>query len=140
MTKLQVIQGLWHFTNNGLHPSKTLTVNAHSRVTVEVFHGDTATNQTNCIANGAGANCCVGPGVQGVSVKVTADQPIVVERPMYIDVDFGTGPVAGAHDVVGAVAIGQLFGFAAASTAIGENDYLTIQNPAGSTASVTVTY
>ncbi len=129
-----------YFTDTGAHPVKTLNVAAHSRVTVEVFHGDATTNQGNCTPNGAGANCGVGPGIGGVSVQVTSNQPIVAERPMYMVVDFGTGSVAGAHVVVGSTGLGQLFGFAAASTLTGENDYLTIQNPGGTAAQVSIIY
>ncbi len=82
----------------------------------------------------------VGPGHVGVSTQVTSDQPIVAERPMYMVHDFGTGSVNGAHDVVGAIAFHSLFGFAAASTAAGENDYLTIQNANSAPATVTITY
>jgi plastocyanin len=129
-----------YFTNSGAHPVKTLTVNAHSRVTVEVFNGDATTNQGSCVPNGAGANCGVGPNIGGVSIQVTSTQPIVTERPMYMVHDFGTGPVAGAHVVVGATTLGTLFGFAAGSTLAGENDFLTIQNPGSTTAQVTITY
>jgi len=41
--------------------------------------------------------------------------------------------------VVGATGLGTLFGFAAGSTLAGENDYLTIQNPGGIMAQVTIT-
>jgi hypothetical protein len=129
-----------YFTDTGAHPVKTLTVNAHSRVTVEVFHGNATTNVNPCTPNGATANCGVGPSIAGVSVQVTSNQPIVAERPMYMVVNFGTGSVAGAHVVVGATGLATLFGFAAASTLAGENDYLTIQNPGSTTAQVTITY
>jgi hypothetical protein len=129
-----------YFTDSGAHPVKTVSVNAHSRVTVEVFHGDATTNQGSCVANGAGANCGVGPGIGGVSVQVTSNQPIVAERPMYMVLDFGSGAVAGAHVVVGATGLGTLFGFASASTLAGENDYLTIQNPGAADAHIVVTY
>ena len=82
----------------------------------------------------------VGTGFVGVSVQVTSDVPVVVERPMYMVRDFGTGTVAGAHDVVGATAFARLFGFAALSTLAGENDYLTIQNPNSAPANLTLTY
>ena len=82
----------------------------------------------------------VGPGHTGVSTQVTSDQPIVAERPMYMVHNFGTGVVAGAHDVVGATALHTLFGFAAASTMPGDNDYLTIQNPNAAATTVTITY
>ena len=102
-----------------------MTVKAHTRETVIVndpaHHGLSA-------------------GYVGVSTQVTSDQPIVAERPMYIYRDFGSGPVAGAHDVVGATSPGQLFGFAEASTLPGDNDYLSIENPNAAAATVAITY
>jgi hypothetical protein len=128
-----------YFTDSGQKPVKTLTAKAHSRVTVEVFKGSPS-DVTNCVASGPAANCGVGPGIGGVSLQVSSTVPIVAERPMYMYVDFGTGPVAGAHIVVGATSLGKLFGFAAASTLAGENDYLTIQNPGTIVANVKATY
>jgi len=103
---------------------RTVTINPLSRVTVEVFKPSLG----------------VGPGIAGVSTQVTSTQPIVAERPMYMVYDFGSGPVAGAHDVMGQTGLGTLFGFAAASTAAGENDFLTIQNPNSVAANLTLTY
>jgi hypothetical protein len=126
----------------GPPPVKTLTVPAASRVTVEVFHGDTS-SVTNCTPNQSATGpgtCGVGPGQVNVSVAVTSTQPIVAERPMYLDYDFGSGPVAGAHDAVGANQLATLFGFAWALTEAGDNDYLTIQNPGAADAHLTVTY
>jgi hypothetical protein len=117
-------------------------VPAASRVTVEVFHGDTS-SVTNCTPNQSATGpgtCGVGPGQVNVSVAVTSTQPIVAERPMYLDYDFGSGPVAGAHDAVGANQLATLFGFAWALTEAGDNDYLTIQNPGAADAHLTVTY
>jgi hypothetical protein len=105
--------------------TRTLTLNPQSRQTVLVFDA---------------AHYGIGAGYVGVSVQVTSDQPIVAERPMYMVWNFGTGPVAGAHVVVGATGLAKLFGFSAASTAAGENDYLTIQNPNGVPANITVDY
>jgi hypothetical protein len=83
----------------------------------------------------------VGPGVAGVSTTVTSTLPIVAERPMYVVRDFGSGSVAGATDVVGSTTFSTLFGFAAATTVSGENDFLTIQNPSTTTtAKVHITY
>jgi hypothetical protein len=82
----------------------------------------------------------VGRGYVGVSAQITSDQGIVAERPMYIYFNFGSGAVAGAHDVVGADSLQHVFGFAAASTAAGDNDYLTIQNPGSVDANITVDY
>jgi hypothetical protein len=105
--------------------NRTMTVAGQTRNTVLVFDA----------AHGG-----VGTGFVGVSVQVSSDVPIVVERPMYMVRDFGTGNVAGAHDVVGATAFAKLFGFAALSTQAGENDYLTVQNPNSAAANLTLTY
>ncbi len=130
--------GLTYVLSTGVTPPvKTLTIPANTRVTVEVWNGDTSTGTCH---TGAARNCGVGSGIGGVSVNVHSDQPIVAERPIYIMQDFGTGTVAGAHDVVGALGLGQQFGFSAGSTFAGENDYLTIQNPQTSAANITVTY
>jgi hypothetical protein len=82
----------------------------------------------------------VGAGFVGVSTQVRSTQPIVAERPMYMYYNFGTGPVGGAHDVVGATSAGQLFGFAEASTRTGDNDYLSIENSNASSATVNLAY
>ena len=96
--------------------------------------------QTRATVNVNDPTLGIGPGVTGVSVQVDADQPIVAERPMYMVHDFGTGQVAGAHDVMGITGLGTRFGFASASTLPGENAYLTIENPNSSSANVTITY
>jgi len=103
----------------------SLQVNPHSR-------------QTAVVADPA--HYGIGRPYVGVSTVVTSDQPIVAERPMYMVHDFGTGSVKGAHDVVGATARATLFGFADASTASGDNDYLTIENNNATTASITIDY
>ena len=105
--------------------NRTVNVAGQTRSTVLVFDA----------AHGG-----VGTGFIGVAVTVSSDVPIVVERPMYMVRNFGTGNVAGAHDVVGATAFARLFGFAALSTQAGENDYLTIQNSNPAPANLTLTY
>jgi hypothetical protein len=104
--------------------NKIVQVAAQSRSTVAVF--DTG--------NG------VGQGVSGVSVTVTSEVPIVAERPMYMVFNFGNGVVAGAHDVAGSTTTGTTFEFSSASTAPGENDYLTIQNLNATSAHLTISY
>jgi len=104
--------------------SKLVQVAAQSRSTVAVF----------TTASG------VGPGVSGVSVTVMSDVPIVAERPMYTVFNFGNGAVAGAHDVAGSTTTGTTFEFSNASTASGENDYLTIQNLNSTNANLTISY
>src|SRR5207245_9505057 len=111
---------LRYIPSSGSPTVHQVAVAAKSRTTVEVF----------------GRSQGVGPGVGGVSIEVKADQPIVAERPMYIVHNFGSGTVAGATVVVGSTSLGNLFGFSAASTLGGENDFLTIQNPGSDDAHV----
>ncbi|OLE21266.1 MAG: hypothetical protein AUG49_22525 [Catenulispora sp. 13_1_20CM_3_70_7] len=115
---------LHYLDGTGSVTTRAVTINPLSRLTVEVFKPALG----------------MGPGIAGVSTQVTSDLPIVAERPMYMVHDFGSGPVAGAHDVMGQTGLGTLFGFATAATAVGENDYLTIQNPNAMPANLTITY
>jgi len=115
---------LRYMDTNGAVTNRSLVVGAQSRSTVEVFKPALG----------------VGPGVAGVSVQVNADQPIVAERPIYMVYNFGSGPVASAHDVVGATSLSTLYGFAAASTLAGDSDFLTVLNPGAGAAHLTITY
>ncbi|HEV2953001.1 MAG TPA: choice-of-anchor D domain-containing protein, partial [Candidatus Dormibacteraeota bacterium] len=91
-----------YFTDSGANPIKQLILPAQSRTTVEVFSGG-LNSVSGCVPGGAGANCGVGRGQGGVGVKVTTDQPVVVERPMYVDGhDFGSGPINDGHVALGA--------------------------------------
>ena len=103
---------------------RSLTVAPQSRSTVQVFDP----------IEGVGEN------VGGVAVQVSASQPIVAERPLYVVHDFGTGSVAGVDVAPGATRLLTSFTFPSLSTAAGINDYLTIQNPNPVVASVTLTY
>jgi P pilus assembly chaperone PapD len=103
---------------------KNLPLAAHARTTVLVSDP----------VNG------VGPGVAAVSVVVSATQPIVAERPIYMVGNFAGGRVAGSTDVLGATSLANVFWFASGSTLTGQNDYLTIANPGQSSANVTLTY
>jgi hypothetical protein len=122
--------------------TRTLQVGAHTRSTIEVFNGTTASSVTNCIPSGPGASCGVGSGAGGLAAQVTSDQPIVAERPMYLVHTFGAGTVAGAHVALGQTGSGAtLYGFSAVSTLASDSDYLTILNPSSSNpATVTLTY
>ena len=115
---------LSYMDTSGHATVKTMSINPQSRATVPVF----------------GSALGVGPGVSGVSVQVTSTQPIVAERPMYMVHDFGSGPVAGASDVVGATSASNLVQFARVTTTPGEYQYLTIENPGAVLAHVEVTY
>jgi hypothetical protein len=59
---------------------------------------------------------------------------------MYMNIDFGKGNVAGAHDVMGATGTGVIFGFSAADTSAGNNDYLTVQNPGTADSFIHILY
>jgi hypothetical protein len=69
-----------YYTTSGQAIPKSWTVSANSRLTVNV-------NQD------AGAN-------QDISARVSSDQPIIAERPMYFNYN---GVWTGGHDVVGYV-------------------------------------
>ena len=103
---------------------RTLAVPANSRFTVPVFDPVQG----------------VGPNVAAVSTQVASDQPIVVERPMYMVHDFGSGVVAGATDAVGSTGLSTLFGFSAGSTVASNHEYLTIENPGTTAANLSATY
>ena len=103
---------------------KQLTVPPLSRFTVSVAKSDYG----------------VGPGVVGVSAQVNSSQPIVVERPMYIVHDFGSGLVSGADDAMGSTSLAKSFQFLRASTATGSFQYLTVANPGSVAATITATY
>jgi FtsP/CotA-like multicopper oxidase with cupredoxin domain len=102
---------------------KTITgheVPAHTRVTFKV-------------------NDLLGPNYQN-SLKLSSDQPVVAERPMYFNYSPGVLDWTGGHDVVGATAPAPAFYFAEGTTRPGFDAYLCIQNPESTDADVTITY
>jgi hypothetical protein len=134
---------LHYATEYGDHPVKTLSLPAESRTSIEVFNGDTVTNTNPCLPNGPGASCGVGPGVGGASVQVLSTNavPIIVERPFYVGGhDFGSGTIPDAHDSFGVNAPANTWYFSEGTTLAGFNEYLTVQNPNGNAATVTLTY
>jgi archaellin len=80
----------------------------------------------------------VGSG-RDVSIKVTTPdgKPVVAERPMYFDF---RGWMTGGHDVMGAAAPAQDWYFAEGCTGYGIEEWLCLQNPGGSSASVDITF
>jgi len=74
---------------------------------------------------------------QDVSTKVTSTLPIMAERPMYFN--YG-GVWIGGHDVVGAIAPAPDWFFAEGNTRDGFDEWLCLQNPGTTTASVDITY
>jgi len=81
-------------------------------------------------------NAVVGPDRE-VAAKVTADNPIVAERPMYFAY---RGVWTGGHCVIGASAPGQEWLFAEGYTGGGFEEWLCLYNPGDSPCKVTVTY
>ncbi len=76
------------------------------------------------------------PG-QDISLEVTADKPIVAERPMYFDYQ---RKWTGGHDVVGATAPAREWYFAEGTTRDGFEEWLCLQNPNQNHIEVTATY
>jgi hypothetical protein len=79
------------------------------------------------------------------SLALTADLPVVAERPVYFLYNGtpGVTSIDGGHNVMGAtsrIAAGQSVVMAEGYTGGGFNQYLTFQNPNGSDVTVTVTY
>ena len=81
-------------------------------------------------------NDWVGPG-QNVSIKVTSDNPIIIERPMYFN--YGNG-WPGGHCVVGASSPREKWYFAEGCTRAGFNQWLSIQNPTDDDVVVIISY
>jgi P pilus assembly chaperone PapD len=73
-----------------------------------------------------------------LSTHVNSDQPILVERPMYFDMAFGTLP--GGHAAMGVNAPATQWYFGEGYTGAGFDEWLTVQNPNAVVANLTVTY
>ena len=81
-------------------------------------------------------NDWVGPA-QNVSIKVSSDQQIITERPMYFN--YGSGWPGGSC-VVGAPSPRQQWYFAEGCTRNGFNQWLSIQNPSDTNTDVVIAY
>jgi hypothetical protein len=102
---------------DGTSDTKDLTIDSTTRTTIKV-------------------NDVVGAD-KDVSIKVSSDQPIVAERPMY----FNYGPGwNGGHDVMGAAQTQTSFFFAEGCTRPGFDEWLCLMNPNSSAATAYVTY
>ncbi len=73
-----------------------------------------------------------------VSTKITSDQPVVAERPMYFNYqDRWTG----GHDTLGATELGRTFYLAEGTTRAGFEEWVTVFSPSeGAVAYVTLIY
>ena len=112
---------------------------AHTTITY-MFKGGGTQSQSIAIAASSretiSVNTVVGAG-KDVSIKVESSQPIVAERPMYFNYK---GVWAGGHNTIGATSTSNVWYFAEGYTGDGFEEWLTIQNPGGSTAHTTITY
>jgi centrosomal CEP192-like protein/uncharacterized protein DUF5719 len=129
-----------YVTSTGATPSKTVTLPANARTTVEVFNG---TPTSSCsIVNGTAVGCGVGGGFVGVSLQVVSmGAPIIAERPFYVNgLDFGSGPIHDGHDAFGASSPQSQWNFAEGTTLGGFNEYLTLQNANAGDSTVDIHY
>ncbi|MBU4274161.1 MAG: IPT/TIG domain-containing protein [Planctomycetes bacterium] len=97
----------------------TCTVGANSRKTVVVGGPEEA-----------------GPD-RDLSIKVDSSAPIICERPMYF---YQNDAYPGGHDVIGVNQPYRDFYFAEGTTRDGFEEWLCLQNPGDTTATVTITY
>src|SRR5439155_5208666 len=122
--------------------TKTLSVGARSRKTVEVYEESSPGSLD--VGGGLGRNLAMAsaPNSAGVSVRLksTNGVGIVAERPMYFIHDFGNGAVNGAHDVLGAGAPDASWFFAEGTLRSGFFEFVTIQNPSPSAAMARLDY
>jgi hypothetical protein len=82
----------------------------------------------------------VGEG-QDVSVRLACSEPFLAERPMYFDyAGLGNWGWTGGHCVIGATESATGWFLAEGYTGYGFEEWICIQNPGGTDASVTVTY
>jgi hypothetical protein len=86
------------------------------------------------------ANDILGPNYQ-TSLKLTSDQPVVAERPMYFDY-LGTAERhwTGGHCVMGTPTLANEYYFAEGTTRPGFEEWLTLQNPNPGEITITATY
>ncbi len=77
---------------------------------------------------------------QDVSVKLTSASPFLAERPMYFDYTGYGADWTGGHCVIGASAPASEWFFAEGCTLPGFHEYLCLQNPGDSDATVEIIY
>jgi plastocyanin len=115
-----------YYLASGPPEVKTLTVDATTRSTVAVHE----------TGQGVGRD-------KEVSAQVVSTNGvgIIVERPIYFRYTGATiSDVTGGHNVMGATAPKTAWYFAEGFTGTGFDEYLTILNPNGTSAPVTITY
>jgi hypothetical protein len=68
-----------YYTGGATPITKTFAVTAGSRVTVELFRGDT----TSAACSPTGTGCGPGAGVALFGIVLQSDKPVLVEKPTY---------------------------------------------------------
>ncbi len=127
------------------------TTPATANVKLEYTNGDTQTVTVPVPALGlaqfdvnkanAQPGTCVPSPCQvtsSVSAEITSDQPIVAERLMYFH--FGPTRISGTTDVVGTRAAQSTYAFAEGYTNRPFAEFITLQNPTGTTETALVTF
>jgi hypothetical protein len=110
------VQVLFMYADS-FHNTKYYTLEPKSRTTIDV-------------------NLTVGEG-KDVSMRVSSNQPIAAERPMYFSYKEMWD---GGHNAVGAPGLDNQWYFAEGTTREGFEQYLCVQNPGDTAANLTVTY
>ncbi|GHO75108.1 hypothetical protein KSD_28790 [Ktedonobacter sp. SOSP1-85] len=126
-----------------LNPSTTNTAN----VTLTYYDGSCGAASNPCktqqisvgaLMRGTGTPTALGL-LKKVAVSVTSDQPIVVERPMYVKATVpNSGLTTGAASQVGAVTPGTTWDFAQGNTGSKYQQYYVVANYSATPANVTV--
>ena len=137
----------WYFaegyTGEGFNEWLTLqnpnSVAASVTITYMFRDATTQTENKTVAANSretVSVNADVGANKE-VSMQVVSDQPIIAERPMYFNYQ---GKWQGGHNTIGATSTSTDWYFAEGYTGTGFEEWLTLQNPTGTDATVTITY
>jgi hypothetical protein len=113
-----------YFCGDGANVRKELMVGPRSRFTVPV-HQDFLGIGTHNSTHG------------DVSIKVSSNQPIVAERPMYFNYN---GAWAGGHDAMGATSPQATWYFAEGCTGFSIQEYVCLQNPQSESTQATLTF
>jgi hypothetical protein len=123
-----------------LNPSSTQT--AH--VTITYYTGScTSSCPTESVTMQPLTRATASPGYVGLSgpvaIAVSSDQPIVAERPMYVNANVpNSGQTAGAASEVGATSGGTNWLFAEGFTGSGFQEYLNLTNFGANAATATI--
>jgi glucose/arabinose dehydrogenase len=124
---------LHYFLTDGSLLTRSATVASGSRRTVAVF------DPTDPAGIGRAVSDPIGRGV-ALWVTTPAQTGVVAERSEYFHHTFGDAMVNDGHSTPGAAAPANEWTFAEGSTLPGFFPYLTVLNPGGSSAELTITY